>query len=144
MQIRQNVLQMRNKKSRDSRNRPSRRSTRGVTHLRQEPGAPFGLVDEHLQQVDCRDIIVFVDHLVCLTHALRQFTIVLAQLSQHVPRRDIGRASLFEIRSLREISPMEWRVGRPSFRTGSASRPAIAKPVFFPKHVDGLAFLSAN
>src|SRR4029453_1678643 len=56
--------------------------------LEQEPGALFGLVDPVLEKTCRRYVAVLVAQVVHLAHALGEVLVVLAQLGQHVLRRD--------------------------------------------------------
>src|SRR5713226_4217814 len=55
-----------------------------ATRLEQEPGAPLGLVDPHLDQACGGDVAVLVAHVVRLAKARRKLLVVLAQLGEHV------------------------------------------------------------
>ena len=56
--------------------------------LEQEPGAPFALVDEVLEEARGRDVSVAIAGGVDGAHAVDEVAIVVAQLGEHVLRRD--------------------------------------------------------
>src|SRR5215470_7941805 len=61
---------------------------RDAGRLEQEPGAPLSLVDPVLDQTGAGHVVVLVANRVGFAQARHQLLVVIAQLRQHVERRD--------------------------------------------------------
>ena len=70
--------------------RPATLRCPGCGRLEQEPDPPLGLVDPVLEQAGGGDVAMLVAEIVGLLEVGHQLLVVVAQLGQHVLRRDIG------------------------------------------------------